>query len=992
MDNSVYLELNRDFDSTDLDIISLFFENKKQSDGGDITSITQLDGQNVIKVTFEENDTKNRVLRKKFFSFKSYLIRSSENGLKNEAYELNEFDLILSNIDSNEDPFVVQLYAESLQPDNEVIQVVNSLSFSDTWFIQFKDKICPDTLAKRLAKKPLFRSQIVQLINSHKTNTLIFLSQNETFDKQMLHEKINEKLESINSSKYFNQEISSNCVIYQFPIEINLSVLKQSLKSVVNLNELIIECCSNFTLLNLIQTKLNTKKVSEVKEVLEVKRVLDVKHKSNQTDNPKKKSIQIQTDSKFLDEQVTNEPVPVKKVDSGTSLSSAANKPSNVNKQLESNDSNQLPKVVLNQTNEDNSILTLDPNQFYTIGLLNARQLGECFEAYLKQSLDKNLIVLAQNNSVIIKHLNPDLNPTWKSKMANEINKFFNNKAEFKTAKIPNEILNNSSKLNQFNEYLANLNKSYNCIHLRIVNNQVHTYGTKKFLAKKYGSLVDLMNKLSKDTPKQAAILQTDGKNDIKTQANDANEKNGKVLNDNRIKLDIYPVLNMSIRNIKFIHDHLNLHLRNLNAIIILDDSGYWVMHTSSTGTDDLNAWRTNAATFLNAYETGSLLNKKIKMPQLLKEQPGQDQKEIISNFKKQIEELYILNEFIGTKFEITPEQITVYGHKDSVNEFVLNINSRISKIEQDLKDKLNEKLSFKLTPSKGNVLSIFTSNVTYFKEFTELIKKFDATMEKLNDQVGFNIKYQNFNGSSQAPKNINEWRKKVDLFIKNYFSLFNCRRVSTSFKRDEASSRLTSFGDKIKIVWIDSKTVELTGLNSEIDKAIKCLASNEPVLNNSSNKNSTVSKSNGTTNLASNFNQEPKESFVISDLKWFQTHILFEKKYFKSMSENFKDLSVLVDTQMTRIIYNGTKQDIQKAKDIAFEILESIMGTEVDAKTELLQKLNSNETTLTDFIKQNGLGCCIVDAKSSTSKYTIYGTNYDEIEKCKYLLAGLKL
>ena len=105
-----------------------------------------------------------------------------------------------------------------------------------------------------------------------------------------------------------------------------------------------------------------------------------------------------------------------------------------------------------------------------------------------------------------------------------------------------------------------------------------------------------------------------------------------------------------------------------------------------------------------------------------------------------------------------------------------------------------------------------------------------------------------------------------------------------------------------------------------------------------------------------------------------------------------FQKKEKLVDTQMTRIIYNGTKQDIQKAKDMAFEILESIMGTEVDAKTELLQKLNSNETTLTDFIKQNGLGCCIVDAKSSTSKYTIYGTNYDEIEKCKYLLAGLKL
>lgn len=132
------------------------------------------------------------------------------------------------------------------------------------------------------------------------------------------------------------------------------------------------------------------------------------------------------------------------------------------------------------------------------------------------------------------------------------------------------------------------------------------------------------------------------------------------------------------------------------------------------------------------------------------------------------------------------------------------------------------------------------------------------------------------------------------------------------------------------------------------------------------------------------------EETFLISDLKWFQTRMLFEKKYFQFVSEVYKELEVMVDMDLTRIFYTGKNNDIDDAKQLAFDILEQILGIEVEATKAHLSKLTENETQLETIIKQNGL-CCIVDSKSDNAKYTIYGTSPEEIAKCKFILGEIK-
>ena len=118
---------------------------------------------------------------------------------------------------------------------------------------------------------------------------------------------------------------------------------------------------------------------------------------------------------------------------------------------------------------------------------------------------------------------------------------------------------------------------------------------------------------------------------------------------------------------------------------------------------------------------------------------------------------------------------------------------------------------------------------------------------------------------------------------------------------------------------------------------------------------------------------------------------MLFERKYFQFVSEAYADLDVMIDTNLTRVWYKGQKQDVDDARKLALDILDKILGTEVEASAETLKQMVESESLLDGLIKQNGL-CCIVDAKSATNKYTIYGTSKEEIGKCKFILAEIKL
>ena len=62
-------------------------------------------------VTCQHSNIKETIIQKKIFGYNSCLFRSSESGYQKDYYDLNHFQLILSNIDKE----YVKLYAENLQ-------------------------------------------------------------------------------------------------------------------------------------------------------------------------------------------------------------------------------------------------------------------------------------------------------------------------------------------------------------------------------------------------------------------------------------------------------------------------------------------------------------------------------------------------------------------------------------------------------------------------------------------------------------------------------------------------------------------------------------------------------------------------------------------------------------------------------------------------------------------------------------------------------------
>lgn len=120
----VLFESNRLLEQRDIDILSLFLENKRQSGGGDILSIVPISVEHevaaaeaktqqdkalncrALRVAYEQADVQQRILAKKFFRFQEYFVRASECGYKlNQLYTLDNTRIILENISSSEEVF-----------------------------------------------------------------------------------------------------------------------------------------------------------------------------------------------------------------------------------------------------------------------------------------------------------------------------------------------------------------------------------------------------------------------------------------------------------------------------------------------------------------------------------------------------------------------------------------------------------------------------------------------------------------------------------------------------------------------------------------------------------------------------------------------------------------------------------------------------------------------------------------------------------------------
>jgi hypothetical protein len=241
-ETTLVMELNKPTNNDDLDFIKLFLETKKKSDGGDIKYCQHIDGNKKFKIIFEETDTKQRLLNKKYILFRDYLIRFSNDGYKNEAYELNKKNLIIKNIQNETD---TRIYAVYLMPDNDIKEITKSSILKDTYYVEYTNEIDKEVLMNRYDKKSQLKSIHIDLFDSYQTNTYLIKHSDPASSIQILANN----LIDMNSNKYFIDNIDDIYSLIQFdsrlPNDLFIS-LSQEMKT----NDYLVESLFNFKLLD----------------------------------------------------------------------------------------------------------------------------------------------------------------------------------------------------------------------------------------------------------------------------------------------------------------------------------------------------------------------------------------------------------------------------------------------------------------------------------------------------------------------------------------------------------------------------------------------------------------------------------------------------------------------------------------------------------------------------------------------------------------------
>jgi hypothetical protein len=287
----VLVEVNRMIAPEDMDILTMFFESRRQSDGGEIASINKCQtksSSSSLEIVYTTLDTAKRVLKRRFFSFSNYLLRASESGYQKDVYPMDKRNLILRNVhidlnngDSGDrgecvskDYLIIKLYAEHLLPDNEIVQIVQSKIFAHTFVVTYAHDFDKEKLSERYSKKSTLRNIRVDLVDCYRLNAYIIMSGsgdvvNDDEVKQKLNDLISGHRPEI-KCKYFIDTVRNklsndmkNAVIIQFDQEDDYEdedfksrhkVLIELMQSFCLSNRLEFETCHNFELLHMEQT------------------------------------------------------------------------------------------------------------------------------------------------------------------------------------------------------------------------------------------------------------------------------------------------------------------------------------------------------------------------------------------------------------------------------------------------------------------------------------------------------------------------------------------------------------------------------------------------------------------------------------------------------------------------------------------------------------------------------------------------------------------
>jgi len=430
---TILVELGKTLKPNDLDLICLYFENKKQSDGGDISKSTLSADARSIRIEFESEQTAERVFSKRFFSFKDYHLIATLNGYKhNENYAINKRQFLISNILLEKEKFteevaneVIRMYVEYLLPDNnDLVRLEQSQLDENTFLIECKEQIDKELLMQRFNKKSTLRSRSIRLIDSFQTNTFLLKpKQQMSVDVlvNLLKEYLNEDIGK--QMKYFLEQFDDHLFV-QIESEEFVADFQRSMDSFLDIHQLIMEYCHNFSLF---PKEIIREKPTSTDHLSVITKVSEYTDQSIQTDFSMLHSVNSfnanrqQKETRVIDLNYTLIPL--------------------------------NSKCILKEDAE-NIILLGEP--IYS-AFQGSYKLWEHFRIYCKQYENSLEIRLSKDEpkAVVLEKKGQDTI----SNLRQFVEKFIENELSYQKAKIPETITKEKNKFSEFRSSLEKMNK-----------------------------------------------------------------------------------------------------------------------------------------------------------------------------------------------------------------------------------------------------------------------------------------------------------------------------------------------------------------------------------------------------------------------------------------------------------------------------------------------------------------------------------------------------
>ncbi|CAF0723761.1 unnamed protein product [Brachionus calyciflorus] len=514
--NTLIIQSNSDINENDLDLIVMFFESKKQSGGGDSIKNELID-KRLLKITYEDSQVKERILKKKYFSFKKYQFKSYDsniNGYLNDTYDLNPYCLVIKDIftdtefdPNNLDDSVIKMYAEHLSPDNDVIRITKSHLFDDTFYVTYKSELNMKQIETRYNKKPKLRNQEITIYDYLKTKSIViasFSSSNSQVNNiNKVSSKIAEEMENkgpFETNNYF-MDLHDDYIVFQCENDTILNEISDSLKVYLRSlnNNLNIEEVHNFKLLKFIKPILK----NQEKNVTPIKVPEMTKESGTQVYETKMAETKNESKIETVNEEQKTETVkiPREKVEKlknkikspkATTSKNTENPVDDLNIEKVKMDDFYLNNLLKSQT--DNEVI-LNEEAPLSIGLINCAQL----RADLNKELETSNGQLYYNKKNKYKTLSVKFDKESKNKCINITKNFAKIHFLYKIVHLPSSISNDPVLMEALVNYVPNLNKQYPGIYLNVNGSSIHCYGYPKSLGKvldtNCGLLKDLIEK-----------------------------------------------------------------------------------------------------------------------------------------------------------------------------------------------------------------------------------------------------------------------------------------------------------------------------------------------------------------------------------------------------------------------------------------------------------------------------------------------------------------